>query len=52
MSRINCSSAVQTTNLHMEDFEVLRVSYCDHAVSVVHHAACVVRRQHFTLCTL
>ena len=34
------------------EYEVLMVSYCDRAVSVVRRASCVVRRQLFTLCTL
>ena len=34
------------------EHEVLMVSYCDHAVSVVRRVVCVVRRQLFTLCTL
>ena len=34
------------------EHEVLRVSYCDSAVSDVRHATCVVCRQLFTLCTL
>ena len=32
--------------------EVLIVSYCDRAVSVVRRPSCVVRRQLFNLCTL
>ena len=31
------------------EHEVLKVSYCDQSMSVVHHALCVVRHQQFDL---